>query len=152
MSVLKPVACCMSGCMKEATEVALSKEDGVGGVISLNLCYEHAISMIATFKPYVPPTPIVARRIVCAAVKMARNDRVVLGIRHGDDFMCDEIERMEPEPWHVTEEDIQGFVDSSGVFLNRQEAWKVAEAAGQILKRCGADTLGGGTLFSENLY
>jgi hypothetical protein len=46
----------------------------------------------------------------------------------------------------------QGFLDQHGVFLSRTEAWKVAEAAGQILRRVGGDDANGGTLFSENLY
>lgn len=45
-----------------------------------------------------------------------------------------------------------GFVDNFGNFLTRTEAWKVAEAAGQILYRVGGDTANGGTLYSENLY
>jgi hypothetical protein len=36
--------------------------------------------------------------------------------------------------------------------MNRLEAWEVAWAAGQIIKRVGNDTMNGGTLYSENLY
>ena len=43
----------------------------------------------------------------------------------------------------------QGFVDQRGMFMTREEAWAVAEAAGQIVRRCGGD---GEKLFSENLY
>lgn len=46
----------------------------------------------------------------------------------------------------------QGFIDQLGQFHTRTEAWKIAEAAGQILYRCGGDTANGGTLYSENLY
>lgn len=46
----------------------------------------------------------------------------------------------------------QGFVDHHGIYLDRQEAWKVAEAAGQIVRRVGGDTVKGGTPYSENLY
>ena len=46
----------------------------------------------------------------------------------------------------------QGFIDQYGVFMTRQEAWKVAEAADQINYRCGGDDKYGGTLYSENLY
>lgn len=46
----------------------------------------------------------------------------------------------------------QGFIDQHGAFLSRTEAWKVAEAAGQIIYRCGGDDSNGGTLYSENLY
>lgn len=43
----------------------------------------------------------------------------------------------------------QGFVDETNKFLTREEAWPIAEAAGQICRRCGGD---GEKLFSENLY
>ena len=46
----------------------------------------------------------------------------------------------------------QGFIDRFSKFHNREEAWKIAEAAGQIRRRVGGDTINGGTLFSENLY
>ena len=46
----------------------------------------------------------------------------------------------------------QGFIDRLGKFHNREEAWKIAEPAGQIRRRVGGDTINGGTLFSENLY
>lgn len=46
----------------------------------------------------------------------------------------------------------QGFVDNEGNFLTREEAWKVAERCGQIIRRCGGDTANGGTLYSENLW
>lgn len=43
----------------------------------------------------------------------------------------------------------QGFLTSEGRFVARDEAWKIAEAAGQIVARCGGD---GDWLFSENLW
>ncbi|CAE6710389.1 hypothetical protein [Candidatus Nitrotoga fabula] len=46
----------------------------------------------------------------------------------------------------------QGFIDQHGVFMTRTEAWHVAQASGQILRRCGGDDANGGTLYSENLY
>ena len=46
----------------------------------------------------------------------------------------------------------QGFIDSWGVFYNRQDAWKIAEENNQIIRRVGGDTKDGGTLYSENLY
>ena len=46
--------------------------------------------------------------------------------------------------------DEQGFVTSKGRFVTREEAWKIADAAGQILYRsAGYDN---GVLFSENLW
>jgi hypothetical protein len=46
----------------------------------------------------------------------------------------------------------QGFVTNLGRFVGRRRAWKIAEAAGQIVSRCGGDTAFGGTLYSENLW
>jgi len=44
--------------------------------------------------------------------------------------------------------DLSGFVTSSGRFVNRQEAWKLAEAAGQIIGNPPCP----GTLYSEDLW
>lgn len=90
--------------------------------------------------------------IVCAANRDA-NGFIVLGIRHFDMHMRAHFERIAK----VLDVDIkkpieQGFVDQFGKFYSRTEAWKVAEAAGQIRHRCGGDTANGGTLYSENLY
>lgn len=43
----------------------------------------------------------------------------------------------------------QGFIDQHGNFYSREEAWKIAQANGQIIRRVGGDE---GRLFSENLY
>jgi hypothetical protein len=47
----------------------------------------------------------------------------------------------------------QGFVDQHGVYMTREEAYRVAEAAGQIAypERCGRG-LEGPKLYSEGLY
>lgn len=84
------------------------------------------------------------QRIVCAANRKRFTGEVVLGIRHWDAFM----HKMETEGDPVD----QGFIDNGGNFLSRTEAWKVAEAAGQIIRRVGGDESNGGTLYSENLY
>lgn len=42
----------------------------------------------------------------------------------------------------------QGFVTSEGRFVDREEAWKIAEIANQIIRQSG----GKGTLYSEDLY
>ncbi len=44
----------------------------------------------------------------------------------------------------------EGFIDQFGVFMTREEAWVVANEAGQITRRVGGD--GRGRLYSENLY
>lgn len=46
----------------------------------------------------------------------------------------------------------QGFIDQHGCFYTRMEAWPVAEANGQIVKRVGGDGPDHFGLFSENLY
>lgn len=43
----------------------------------------------------------------------------------------------------------QGFLTSTGRFVSREEAWGIALAAGQIVRRVGGDE---GRLFSENLW
>jgi hypothetical protein len=58
--------------------------------------------------------------------------------------------------WHLSERRCpdagQGFVTDRGRYVDRQEGWKIAEAAGQIIARCGGDTTDGGTLYSENVW
>lgn len=88
------------------------------------------------------------RRIVWAANRRKHRfgDVVVLGARHFDMLMRGHIRHCgitEPVEWE------QGFVDQRGVFLTREEAWIVAEAAGQIIRRVDGDGI---ELFSENLY
>jgi hypothetical protein len=83
-------------------------------------------------------------RIVCAANRKRFTGEVVLGIRHWDAFM-NHLDT-EGDPFD------QGFIDNKGAFLSRTEAWTIAEAAGQIIRRVGGDDTNGGTLYSENLY
>lgn len=83
-------------------------------------------------------------RIVCAANRKRFTGEVVLGLRHWDAWM----HKLDTEGDPVD----QGFIDNRGVFLDRIEAWKVADAAGQIIRRVGGDHVDGGTLYSENLY
>lgn len=92
-------------------------------------------------------------RIVCAAVK-SRDNQIVASPRHMDIIARNIIRALADcesvREWAEGSE--QGFVDQFGIYYNRTEAWKIAEAAGQILRRCGGDTANGGTLYSENLY
>lgn len=79
-------------------------------------------------------------RIVCAANKVGGT--LILGVRHHDEIMrycCKKLDGYAE----------QGFVDNRGQFLTREEAWPIALAAGQIIRRCGGD---GVKLYSENLY
>jgi hypothetical protein len=78
------------------------------------------------------------RVVVCAALRNVHGT-IICGPRHWDSI-CRGTSK---DGWE------QGFVDQRGVFMTREEAWKVAEAAMQIIRRCGGD---GERLFSENLY
>lgn len=87
------------------------------------------------------------RRIVCAAVQ-AKDGEVITGIRHFSPDMKKMI-NLHPSPEKFRFNSTQGFVDQFGDFWNRQDAWKIAQNASQIYRRCGGDE---GKLFSENLY
>lgn len=89
----------------------------------------------------------VGERIVSAAC-MLTNGQVVMCVRHNDRAMREimsEIANFQ----RVME---QGFVTNRGRFVSRKLGWTIAEAAGQIIRRCGGDSTDGGTLYSENLY
>jgi hypothetical protein len=87
------------------------------------------------------------RVVVCAAIRNGGYE-VICGPRHWDSTMRVAV-ALSGGQWKSAE---QGFVDQFGQFMTRQEAWKVAEAAGQICYRVGGDERDGGTLYSENLY
>lgn len=84
-------------------------------------------------------------RIVCAANRNAKGD-ILLGARHWDIFMQEQFKARnysDDEDWE------QGFLDNNYNFVTRAEAWTIASAAGQIIRRVSGD---GNKLFSENLY
>jgi hypothetical protein len=90
---------------------------------------------------------------VCVAIR-ASDGSLLLGIRHYDKSMYDQIERRVDGykfEWRFDEN--QGFVDQHGVFMSREEAYQVAQAAGQIAypEACG-NGLNGPKLYSEGLY
>lgn len=45
--------------------------------------------------------------------------------------------------------EVPEFILCAAVYVDREEAWTIAEAASQIARQCGG---GPGTLFSEHLY
>lgn len=96
---------------------------------------------------------LLGRRVVCAAIRAA-NGEVLLGIRHYSRDMHAQIERRSDGAMfrHRHDPD-QGFVDQHGVFMTREEAYQVAQAAGQIVRpeACG-NGLEGPKLYSEGLY
>lgn len=98
-------------------------------------------------------------RIVCAANLHNNGERgefILIGPRHCDSTMREQLSIYKVVlSEHGVEPSIkveQGFIDQFGDFHTRQEAWKIAEANGQIYRRCGGDDANGGTLYSENLY
>jgi hypothetical protein len=93
------------------------------------------------------------RRVVCAAVRAFDGD-VLVGIRHYSRDMHKQIEsRFDGAKFQHRMGDDQGFVDQFGDYMTREEAFKVADAAGQVvnLEACiyGLD---GWKLCSEGLY
>jgi hypothetical protein len=93
------------------------------------------------------------RRVVCAAIR-AQDGSILLGIRHYSKDMHEQIAHRSDHGkfMHRHDED-QGFVDQHGVFMSREEAYRVADAAGQIVypDACGIG-LEGNKLYSEGLY
>lgn len=93
------------------------------------------------------------RRVVCAALR-ASDGRLLLGIRHYSRDMHEQLARRDDRNrfQHLLDEN-QGFVDQFGVYMTREEAYRVAEAAGQIIhpEACGQG-LDGPKLYSEGLY
>lgn len=80
------------------------------------------------------------RKVICAAMRNSHGI-IVLGLRHWDKLM--HMHAHDKSGWE------QGFIDQRYEFLTREEAWEVATAAGQIIRRVGGDE---GRLYSENLY
>lgn len=92
-----------------------------------------------------PDYTITPRLIVCAAIK--KGDRIITGARHYDKIMRQQIIASEGiDFWKVGTE--QGFIDQFGGFLNREEAWIVAENQNQIRKQVSTP----GILYSENCW
>ena len=92
------------------------------------------------------------RVVVCAANRLnipwiegTTKYKIAIGVRHFDMVMLEQM----PKPLWSDYEIEQGFIDQFGLFMTREEAYLVAQAAGQIKYRCGGDE---GVLYSENLY
>lgn len=89
------------------------------------------------------------RRVVCAAIRSDDGD-ILLGIRHYSTDMCAQMHaRNDGAKFAHRRGDDQGFVDQHGTYMTREEAFKVASAAGQIIRTFDN---GCGRLYSENLY
>ena len=93
---------------------------------------------------------VVGRRVVMAAMRH-EDGRVIVSVRHFDALVHEFLDILERggenvKAWGHAE---QGFIDNNTTFMSREEAWVVAKAANQIIRRVGGD---GRQLFSENLY
>ena len=91
------------------------------------------------------------RRVVCAANRY--KDILLLGPRHWDQTMHTQraLMRLDDVP---SQEFEQGFVNTWGEFLTREEAWEVAMENSQVLRFVGGQAAGDNNLklYSENLY
>lgn len=104
-----------------------------------------------------PPSPhrrgeerreVKQRVVVCAANRHKETGQIVAGARHWDSTMRGMVMTSEEQrlSWINAE---QGFIDQFGEFMTREEAYDVAETAGQIRYSIGYETR---TLYSEHLY
>lgn len=97
------------------------------------------------------------RRVVCAAIR-APDGELLIGIRHYSADMHAQISaRMDGAKFKHRRDEDQGFVDQHGVWMDRFEAFKIADEAGQIinLRACGTglhDGVVAAKLYSEGLY
>lgn len=95
----------------------------------------------------------VQRRVVCAAIRAADGE-LLLGVRHYSADMHTQIrKRADGSKFKHRHDEDQGFVDQHGVFMSREEAYRVARDAHQIVRAeaCGSG-LDGPKLYSEGLY
>lgn len=105
-------------------------------------------NLLERWSPNRVDNPVPVRRVVCAAIRRKDDGAMVCSARHFDAAMHSQIEGSfyMRHQWQEAE---QGFIDQFGVFMSRKEAWIVANAAGQVIRRVGGDD---GCLYSENLY
>jgi len=89
------------------------------------------------------------RLVVCAANKYGPH--IFLGARHFDERMRESMEHYHVPNMRKQHGEVQGFVDQHGVFMDREEALKVATESGQINKY-RTKTHPTNLLFSEDLY
>jgi hypothetical protein len=94
-------------------------------------------------------SPAIQRRVVCSAIRNSSGE-LILGARHYDSQMRTSIEsHKDGKSFHHRNGKDQGFIDQWNVYMDRKEAYKVAEAAGQILH---PEHCTNRELYSEGLY
>lgn len=87
--------------------------------------------------------------LVVAAALQHKDGRIVCGVRHYDELMIAVLKQLPDfmsDGWRTAE---QGFVDSRGRFLTREEAWGIAAGAQQIVV---TDSTRRGVLHSEDVW
>jgi len=89
-------------------------------------------------------------KIICAAIQIVDTGKVFYGHRHDQclNSLNSELSWTMNRQEISKVEKIQGFVTSEGRFVDRKEAWIIAEKSNQIVRQSG----GKGTLYSEDLY
>ncbi len=89
--------------------------------------------------------------IICAAIRMS-DGYIVRGHRHNNCIRtASEIPKYKGERWHG---DDQGFITSTGRYVDREEAFIIAARAGQVSinNQNQATPEKSGRLYSEDLY
>lgn len=85
------------------------------------------------------------KRVIVAAALQYENGCIIVGVRHFDVIMHNQLEWMtDSYNWDIPE---QGFIDNKGIFVNREKALDIAREADQLINQ-KADEI----LFSEDLY
>lgn len=115
-------------------------------------CYEEEYKRVYEkyLHPRNHPKITTTEYIICSAVQIVSTGKIYYGHRHPH---C--IEAMNGElSWTMNRQEItavekvQGFITNQNRFVDRKEAWDIAEKAKQIVKQSGGE----GTLYSEDLY
>jgi hypothetical protein len=99
-----------------------------------------------------PVDAVVIRRVVCAACKHRTMPLMLVGARHFDKVMHQQLDVIRKAYPCLNKDWEQGFIDQFGEFMGREEAMEVAVKARQPLdieRGCGGDY---STLYSEGLY
>ncbi len=130
--------------IKELTDKAIDEDgEGFDPDYILDEGEQAELSVLEWVLMTDPDIRDIGRRIVCAALQYDSGELIV-GPRHFCPVMNAQLCRSDDNG--IPE---QGFIDQRGKFLNRTEAWIVADEAGQIIRRVGGDEK---KLYSENLY
>lgn len=122
--------------------------------IAKGLCkFNHLPTVCVERIEYEGYSGVVQRRIVSAANRFHPDNGEVVIIassRHYDPLMGEHIDRYRKLGLDLGTAygDDQGFIDQFRNYWTREEAWIIAEHAGQIRERVSSE----GELFSENLY